>query len=549
MRGARRAERPRAARTGRARMTPAFFWLGALALLASAAWWWTHPPDAAADLRARASELARLERAPADDLGPRLERWRMIGANGDTTSALWRPAAGASATGGDSAWVVVILGGIGTDDRSVLLVPDSLEVGVLAVSWPWSGPRKMGRLAFLARVPALREALLRTPAGLAAGVAAARRSSPGARVALLGASLGVPPTAAAAALAHPDAMVLVDGAADLARLLRSEVARTLGGAAGAALAPFAGSLGGRLLSSLEPARHAAGARHLPVLLIDAEREDRYPPACVASLHAAYPHARNATHPGAHLRPEHRDEVEAIVGAAWRWLSELPVRPAAAEPVAEPAAERAFRERRAALVDAIAAGGVRDSATLAALRAVPRHEFVPRGQAARAYADEALPIGLGQTISQPTIVAIMTEALRPRPGLRVLEVGTGSGYQAAVLAAAGCRVHSIEILPPLADSARARLARLGYRVEVRAGDGYAGWPEAAPFDAIIVTAAPERVPQPLLDQLAPGGRLVAPVGEEGAVQELRLLEKDARGRVRVTKLLPVRFVPMRGEAAR
>jgi protein-L-isoaspartate(D-aspartate) O-methyltransferase len=208
----------------------------------------------------------------------------------------------------------------------------------------------------------------------------------------------------------------------------------------------------------------------------------------------------------------------------------------------------FRAQRDALVDAIAAGGVRDSATLAALRAVPRHEFVPPRFVPLAYVDEALPIGHEQTISQPTIVAIMTEAIRPRPGLRVLEVGTGSGYQAAVLAQAGCRVHSIEIIGALADSARARLRRLGYvGVEVRHGDGYLGWPEAAPFDAILLTAAPERVPQPLIDQLAPGGRLVAPVGPEGGVQELRLLQKDARGKVTVTNLLPVRFVPMRGKA--
>ena len=513
--------------------------LAAFALLAGLGWWWTHPPDAAADLRGRASELVRLEREGAPTLGARVERWRMIATNGETTSALWRPAAGGR---GDPAWVVVILGGIGTDDRAVLLVPDSLPVGVLAVSWPWTGPRKMGRLEFIARVPALREARLRTPAALATGVAAVRRASPRSRVALLGASLGVPPTAAAASIARPDAMVLVDGAADLERLLRSEAARAVGGAVGGALARPAAALGSRLLASLEPARHAAAVRELPVLIIDAEREDRYPRECVERLHAACPHASLATHPGAHLRPEHRDEVEAIVGASWRWLNALPDRAAAPEAAT-------FRSRRMALVDAIAAGGVRDSATLAALRAVPRHEFVPAALAAVAYADEALPIGLGQTISQPTIVAVMTEALRPRPGLRVLEVGTGSGYQAAVLAEAGCRVRSIEILAPLADSARARLARLGYRVEVRCGDGYAGWPEAAPFDAIVLTAAPERVPQPLLDQLAPGGRLVAPVGAEGAVQELRLFEKDAGGTVRVTRLLEVRFVPMRGKAAR
>lgn len=229
------------------------------------------------------------------------------------------------------------------------------------------------------------------------------------------------------------------------------------------------------------------------------------------------------------------------------LSALTGLPAACTPAPE---APTFRARREALVDAIAAGGVRDSATLAALRAVPRHEFVPPKFAALAYVDEALPIGHAQTISQPTIVAIMTEALRPRPGLRVLEVGTGSGYQAAVLAQAGCRVHSVEIIAALADGARARLRRLGFdRVEVRHGDGYLGWPEAAPFDAIILTAAPERVPPPLVEQLAAGGRLVAPVGTEDEVQELRLLEKDARGKIRVTKLLPVQFVPMRGRATR
>jgi len=301
-------------------MAPAILALVALALLAWAAWWWTHPGDATAELRARAGALASLEREPAGDLGTGLERWRMATAKGDTTTGLWRAAPGDSA----AAWVVVILGGIGTDDRAALLVPDSLQVSVLAVSWPWKGPRKMGRLEFVGRVPALRAALLRTPGSLAIGVAAARRASPGSRVALLGASLGVPPTAAAASFAGADALVLVDGAADLGRLLRSEVARAVGGAGGRALAPAAGSLGARLLAPLEPSRHPAPA--LPVLLIDAEREERYPRECVTRLHEAYPHADRATHPGAHLRPEHRDEVEAIVGAAWRWLAALPVRP-------------------------------------------------------------------------------------------------------------------------------------------------------------------------------------------------------------------------------
>jgi protein-L-isoaspartate(D-aspartate) O-methyltransferase len=197
-----------------------------------------------------------------------------------------------------------------------------------------------------------------------------------------------------------------------------------------------------------------------------------------------------------------------------------------------------------MVDQIASRGVRDSTTLRAMRAVPRHEFVPAELAGSAYGDHPLPIGLGQTISQPYIVAYMTEALHPRPDMKVLEVGTGSGYQAAVLAEAGCEVYSIEISKDLASSATERLARLGYeRVRTRHGDGYEGWPAAAPFDGIIVTAAADRVPPPLLSQLKPGGRMVIPEGESDEVQRLTLIEKDAQGKVRTTELLPVRFVPL------
>ena len=203
------------------------------------------------------------------------------------------------------------------------------------------------------------------------------------------------------------------------------------------------------------------------------------------------------------------------------------------------------ERRLALVRSIERQGIRDSSTLAAMRAVPRHEFVPIEYREHAYLDEPLPIGREQTISQPFIVAYMTEALHLRPGMKVLEVGTGSGYQAAVLAEMGCRVHTIEIIQALADGARTRLERLGYAgIQVRHGDGYLGWPEAAPFDAILLTAAPERVPPVLVAQLAPGGRLIAPVGGEVEVQKLVLLEKNPTGRVKRTELLPVRFVPMR-----
>jgi protein-L-isoaspartate(D-aspartate) O-methyltransferase len=203
-----------------------------------------------------------------------------------------------------------------------------------------------------------------------------------------------------------------------------------------------------------------------------------------------------------------------------------------------------RARRAAMVDLIVREGVRDSATLAAMRAVPRHEFVPSHMRRFAYEDSPLPIGHEQTISQPYIVAFMTEQLRPKPGMKVLEVGTGSGYQAAVLGHIGCEVYTIEIVEPLAITSAAVLARLGYdRVRVRHGDGYQGWPEEAPFDAVIVTAAAPRIPPALLEQLAPRGRLIIPVGPRGGMQWLELVEKDARGRLAQRTLLPVRFVPL------
>jgi protein-L-isoaspartate(D-aspartate) O-methyltransferase len=195
---------------------------------------------------------------------------------------------------------------------------------------------------------------------------------------------------------------------------------------------------------------------------------------------------------------------------------------------------------------IEARDVRNPRVLAAMRRVPRHRFMPEDVRPHAYEDRALPIGHGQTISQPFIVASMTEQLRLKPDSRVLEVGTGSGYQAAVLAEIAAEVHTIEIVAPLAERAAADLAALGYDgVQVRTGDGYRGWPEAAPFDAIIVTAAPDHVPQPLVDQLAPGGRMVIPVGGRGA-QDLRLLVREPDG-VRQEILYGVLFVPMTGEA--
>ncbi|KPJ95729.1 MAG: protein-L-isoaspartate O-methyltransferase [Gemmatimonas sp. SG8_17] len=196
-----------------------------------------------------------------------------------------------------------------------------------------------------------------------------------------------------------------------------------------------------------------------------------------------------------------------------------------------------------MVDLIEFRGVSDSATLAALRSVPRHEFVPPQDRRRAYGDFPMPIGHGQTISQPYIVAYMTEILQPKPGMKVLEVGTGSGYQAAVLAEIGCAVHTIEIFQVLANSARERLDRLGFTVQSRHGDGHHGWPESAPFDAIIVTAAAGYIPPELVRQLKPDGSMVIPVGSVYGIQNLILVEKNLDGTVRTRNLMPVRFVPM------
>jgi protein-L-isoaspartate(D-aspartate) O-methyltransferase len=194
---------------------------------------------------------------------------------------------------------------------------------------------------------------------------------------------------------------------------------------------------------------------------------------------------------------------------------------------------------------IAARGVRDQRVLQALRDVPRHLFVPPQMQPYAHLDNPLPIGHEQTISQPYIVGFMTEALKLKPEDRVLEVGTGSGYQAAILSVLAREVYSIEIIEPLAAEASKRLRQLGYaNVHVRAGDGYRGWPAAAPFNAIIVTAAPGHVPQPLLDQLAPGGRLIVPVGKNS--QTLTRISRTSTG-FKTERLLAVRFVPMTGEA--
>ncbi|NUQ64813.1 MAG: protein-L-isoaspartate(D-aspartate) O-methyltransferase [Pirellulales bacterium] len=190
--------------------------------------------------------------------------------------------------------------------------------------------------------------------------------------------------------------------------------------------------------------------------------------------------------------------------------------------------------------------ITDAKVLEVMGRVPRHRFVAESQQDSAYEDYPLPIGHGQTISQPYIVALMTQLAVPKPESRALDIGTGSGYQAAVLAELCKEVYSIEIVEPLAVEARGRLERLGYKnVTVRTGDGYRGWPEKAPFDVVLVAAAPEQVPEPLIEQLAPGGRLVIPVG--GFFQELLVIEKKEDGSIERKSVAPVRFVPMTGEA--
>ncbi|HEV2295304.1 MAG TPA: protein-L-isoaspartate(D-aspartate) O-methyltransferase [Tepidisphaeraceae bacterium] len=217
------------------------------------------------------------------------------------------------------------------------------------------------------------------------------------------------------------------------------------------------------------------------------------------------------------------------------------------PAVEEDAEARFARERAEMVRTqLAARDITDQRVLEAMGRVPRHRFVPAEHAGEAYGDHPLPIGHGQTISQPYIVALMTQLAQVKRGDRVLDIGTGSGYQAAVLAEMGADVASIEIVPELAAEAKERLAALNYKtVEVRAGDGYRGWPERAPFEAMILAAAAPEIPKPLIEQLAVGGRLVLPVGGSYG-QELLVITKQADGSLKRETVAPVMFVPMTGE---
>jgi protein-L-isoaspartate(D-aspartate) O-methyltransferase len=272
-------------------------------------------------------------------------------------------------------------------------------------------------------------------------------------------------------------------------------------------------------------------------------------------HPAFVDASRSARPGLLTRPD-----------LWKWaaMSQIVWSKVAALSVAalllagaasDPQSEARFAAQRERMVETVASitpvAGVRgvrriDRNVLDAMRSIPRHRLVEAGDAADAYEDRPLPIGHGQTISQPFIVALMTHLLAPRPDHVVLEVGTGSGYQAAILSRLVRRVYSIEIVPELAERSAARLQALGYaNIVVRQGDGYAGWPEHAPFDGIIVTAGAERIPAPLLAQLKPGGRMVIPLGPSDD-QQLVLVTKGNEGRFRQEVLLPVRFVPFTRE---
>ncbi len=213
----------------------------------------------------------------------------------------------------------------------------------------------------------------------------------------------------------------------------------------------------------------------------------------------------------------------------------------------PMTQEEFAQQREQMVETqLKSRDIRNERVLEAMKKVPRHLFMPASVRQYAYVDSPVPIGQRQTISQPYIVALMTQTVDPKPGDRSLEVGTGSGYQAAVLGELVQEVYTIEIIPDLAERAEKALAELGYdNVEVRQGDGYQGWPEKAPFDIILITAAPEEIPQPLIDQLAEGGRLVVPVGPQGEVQTLTLVTKE-KGEVKRAYITDVRFVPMTGE---
>jgi protein-L-isoaspartate(D-aspartate) O-methyltransferase len=240
-------------------------------------------------------------------------------------------------------------------------------------------------------------------------------------------------------------------------------------------------------------------------------------------------------------------VSGSAAAEGQDLADSDDAPPARSPRRPPAFAQRAKERLQMVTHQVQARGVQDPSVLEAMRTVPRHAFVPAPYRGEAYADYPLPIGRGQTISQPYIVAFMTETLHLDPDSKVLEIGTGSGYQAAVCAQIAREVYTIEIVPELAQSAAQTLKGLGYtNVHVKAADGFFGWPEQAPFDAIIGTAAAEQIPPPLLEQLKPRGRMILPCEDPDGLQYLVLITKDQSGKLSQERVLPVRFVPMTGQ---
>jgi hypothetical protein len=299
--------------------------LGLLALAAAAiALWWMFPPDPVKVLERERLTLAGVAREPLPELGARLERWRLLTTGNDTLFAMWRPAPPAR----DARWTVVLLGGLGTGDRAAALIPDDLPVHVLAVDWPWRGPREMEPAEFARKIPAVRGAILRSPAVLALGIDAVRREDPNrglgrppARVALLGASLGVPPAMAALRISDPpDALLLLDGSADLESVLRRDLE---GMNESRVPAAPAAALAARLIHPLEPARHFDAAARVPTFVMNAERDERLPREAVLALHAGLPHAEHRWRADTHVGPGRLLTIASMATEAYAWLETLP----------------------------------------------------------------------------------------------------------------------------------------------------------------------------------------------------------------------------------
>jgi len=287
-----------------------------LAGVALAAWFFADL-DPVGEIRRRHSPVVSMAREPARELGARVERWHLVTAAGDTLEGLWRGAP----PGSVAPWTIVMFGGIGTDDRAALLVPPEIAAHVLAMRWPWRGPKRMSTPRFLRELPAVREAVLRSPAVLAAGAQAAAREPEGkaGRVALLGASLGAAPALAAlSASPTPAALILLDGGAPISRLIRHELDRLR---EPRWLAVPAAAIAARLLAPLEPRHHAAAARARPILIFSARRDERLPPGSAEALHALLPHARVVWRDARHVRPRQSETIAAIARRAVAWLAE------------------------------------------------------------------------------------------------------------------------------------------------------------------------------------------------------------------------------------